>query len=338
MKLTWATRTLETRWAWRIARGAFSQIEYTYLTLEHDGITGRGEAAHNSRYDESLESIQTFIELARPLLETCDPGHYAPLIDQIHQLAPGQHAAKAALDIALLDWVGQRLGIPLYQLWGLDPANTPLTSFSLGIDEEAILVKKLAEAEAYPILKVKLGSPDDDAIIRTVRKHTDKPLRIDANEGWTDRELALDRIAMLSEANVEFVEQPMPSKCLDDVRWLRKRAALPLVADEDVTHANDLAALATAYDGVNLKVMKVGGLQATLQMIHTARSLGLKIMLGCMIESSLGITAAAHLAPLVDWADLDGSLLLRDDPFSGVQFEGGQMQLPDRPGLGVSQA
>ena len=292
----------------------------------------------HSNKTASRAEVRLRIELSRPVLDRCTPLAYAPLIDQIHALAHGQHAAKAALDMALLDWVGQKLSLPVYQLWGLDPACMPLTSFSLGIDEEAVLVKKLAEAKPYPILKVKLGTPNDEAIIRTVRKHTNKPLRIDANEGWTDRILARDRIAMLAEANVEFVEQPMPAKSFDDVRWLREHAILPLVADEDVTGAADLADLATAYDGVNLKVMKVGGLQTTLQMIHTARSLGLKIMLGCMIETSLGITAAAHLAPLVDWADLDGSLLLRDDPFHGVQFEGGKMRLPNRPGLGVIPA
>lgn len=335
MKLSRETKLLETRWTWRIARGSFSQIHYTYLKLEHQGITGLGEAAHNSRYGESLESIQAFLEEARPVVEMADPRAFQTLMMQIRSLAPGQHAAKAALDLALLDWVGKKLGVPVYRLWGLDPNRTPVTSLSLGIDTESILVKKIAEAEGFPILKIKLGTIDDEAIVRTVRKHTDKPLRIDANEGWAERELARDRMAMLAEYNVDLVEQPMPAKQLDDVRWLRQHSTLPLVADEDLTQASDLASLATAYDGINVKVMKVGGLQAALQIIHTAQSLGLKIMLGCMIESSLGITAAAHLASLADWVDLDGCFLLADDPFRGVTFHEGKLQLPDAPGLGV---
>lgn len=338
MKLHWETKILETRWAWRIARGAFSEIRYHYITLEHEGITGYGEAAHNGRYGETLETIGEFLAKAKRVLEAGNPCCYEPLIGKIHELAKGQHAAKAAIDMALHDWAAQRLGCPLHELWGLDPARIPLTSYSLGIDEEAVLVQKLAEAEPYPILKIKLGTPEDEAIVRTVRRHTDKVLRVDANEGWTDRELARDRVAMLEEMNVEFVEQPLPADQLDDVAWLRSESALPLVADEDVTAPASLKALAAAYDGVNLKVMKVGGLQRTLQMIHTARSLGLKVMLGCMIESSLGITAAAHLAPLVDWADLDGHLLLKDDPFQGVLATGGQLSLPGRPGIGVQAA
>ena len=200
--------------------------------------------------------------------------------------------------------------------------------------------RKIREAEEFPILKIKVGTKQDEEIMRAVREVTDKPLRVDANEGWKTKEEALERICWLAQFNIEFVEQPMPANRLDDVRWLRQQLqhrniAMPLFADEDSKTSRDLSALAGVYDGINIKLMKSGGLQEALRMIHLARALDLKIMLGCMIESSVGITAAAHLAPLVDHADLDGHLLISNDPFVGVQMQNGKMTLPEAPGLGV---
>lgn len=335
MKLTCTTRRLALKHTWTIARGSSDHKEYSYVALEHEGIIGSGEAAHNVRYGESLASIQAFLEASRALLQNADPWQFHELAEQIHQLAPGQYAAKAALDIALLDWITKKLDVPLYRFLGLNPAKTPVTSYSIGIDTPAAMQEKIRAASEFPILKIKLGSANDEEIMQAVRDVTNATLRVDANEGWKERTEALEKISWLAHMGVEFVEQPMPAGQLEDVAWLRERSPLPLVADEDVRTVADIPQLAQAYHGINIKVMKAGGLQESLRMIQLARSLGLKIMLGCMVESSLGITAAAHLAPLVDWADLDGNLLIKHDPYRGVQVREGKLLLPEGTGLGV---
>jgi len=337
MLLELSTYRLELKHTWTIARGSADFKEYNFVELRSEGIVGRGEAAHNIRYGESLESIREFLLEARSLFDSANPYEFYELNKRILALTAGQNAAKASLDMALLDWVTQRLQIPLYALWGLNPAHTPKTSYSIGIDSPQAVYEKAREAEAYPILKIKLGSEQDEEIMRAVREATDRPVRIDANEGWQDRQLALEKMQWLAGLNVEFVEQPIPAGRLAEVAWLRDRSPLPLVADEDVKTVNDIPALARAYHGINIKIMKSGGLQEALRMIHVARALGLKIMLGCMIESSLGITAAAHLSPLVDWADLDGNLLIKNDPYRGVKVVGGRLLLPHAPGLGVER-
>lgn len=337
MLLELSTYHLELKHTWTIARGSADFKEYSFVELSAEGVVGRGEAAHNIRYGESLESIREFLLEARSLFDSANPYEFYELNKKILALAQGQNAAKASLDMALLDWVTQRLQVPLYALWGLNPAHTPKTSYSIGIDSPQAVYEKVREAEAYPILKIKLGGEQDEEIMRAVREATDRPVRVDANEGWQDRELALERMQWLAGLNVEFVEQPMPAGRLAEVAWLRDHSPLPLVADEDVKTVNDIPALARAYHGINIKIMKSGGLQEALRMIHVARALGLKIMLGCMIESSLGITAAAHLSPLVDWADLDGNLLIKNDPYRGVKVEGGRLLLPHTPGLGVER-
>lgn len=335
MKLTCTIRRLELKHTWTIARGSADYKEYHYVALEHEGVLGLGEAAHNVRYGESLASIQEFLEASRTLLREANPWQFYELSARIHHLAAGQYAAKAALDIALLDWVTKKLGVPLYRFLGLDHTKTPVTSYSIGIDKPEAMQEKILAAREFPILKIKLGSANDEEIMRAVRSVTNATLRVDANEGWKEREQALAKISWLAEMGVEFVEQPMPAGQLEDVAWLRERSPLPLVADEDVRTVADIPRLAQTYHGINLKVMKAGGLQESLRMIHLARSLGLKIMLGCMVESSLGITAAAHLSPLVDWADLDGNLLIKHDPYSGVRVRAGKLLLPAGNGLGV---
>ena len=256
MKVDFFTRRLQLRHAWTIARGTAAEKEYNFIRLEKDGIVGLGEAAHNERYGETLETIAAFLQRARPVLEACDPSHFYQVGLRLAALPGGQHAARAGLDIALMDWVGQAFGQPLYRLWGLDPQRAPLTSFSIGIDSPQAVAGKIAEAEDMPVLKVKLGSAEDEAIMAAVRGATDKVVRVDANEGWAEREQALERIQWLATLGVEFVEQPMPAGRLADVAWLRQRSPLPLVADEDVKTAADIPALAEAYDGINIKVMK----------------------------------------------------------------------------------
>jgi L-alanine-DL-glutamate epimerase-like enolase superfamily enzyme len=333
---------LDLKHTWTISRASVAYHDNLFVYLEHEGITGVGEASFSRRYGESLESLQEFIEGAKPILANANPLHFVKIGEALQKLHCGQNAAKAALDMALMDWVGKKFGLPLFRLWGLDPEKTPLSSFTIGIDTPEMMQRKIREAEEYPILKIKLGTAQDEEMMAAVREATDKPLRVDANEGWKSKEEALEKICWLAQFNIEFVEQPMPAGRLDEVRWLRQQLQqrsilMPLFADEDSKAPHDLPALAGVYDGINIKLMKSGGLQEALRMVHLARALDLKIMLGCMIESSVGITAAAHLAPLANYADLDGHLLIRNDPFAGLQMQRGRMTLPENPGLGVRE-
>jgi L-alanine-DL-glutamate epimerase-like enolase superfamily enzyme len=248
----------------------------------------------------------------------------------------GQRSAEAAVDMALHDLAGKRLGVPLYELLGLDPRGASETSFTIGLAEPEVVEQKVREASAYPILKVKMGSDDDREVLTAVRDTTMSRIRVDANEGWTPQG-ALDRLEWLARLGVELVEQPLPADRIEETRELRRRSPLPFYADESVHRARDIPRLVGAFDGINIKLMKCGGLAEATRMIAVARALGMKVMLGCMIESSLGITAAAHLSPLVDTADLDGNLLIEDDPFVGATVEAGRIVLPDGPGLGVSE-
>lgn len=334
-KLTYKTIRLHLKHAWTLSRNTSTYKDNVFVKLEKDGIFGLGEAAHNVRYNETLESTIQTIELARPIVETCDPWTFVHVGEAIQKVCEGQTAAKAALDMALMEWVAKRLGLPFYRFLGLDPKKAPRTTFSIGIDTPDVIKEKVREAEPYPLLKVKMGGPNDEEIMAAIRSVTDKPLRVDANEGWKDKEVAIRKIEWLAQNGVEIVEQPMPSSMLEETAWVRERSPLPIIADESVKSASDIPTLAQAFDGINIKVDKAGGLQEALRMIWMARSLKMKIMLGCMISSSLSITAAAHLSPLVDYPDLDGNLLIANDPFQGVQVRDGWLILPDGPGFGV---
>ena len=317
-----------------ISRGSVSTKTVIITEIEHDGVTGLGEAAPISRYGETAVTVRDFLQNL-DLSAFPDPFAVEEIMASLGRKGEGNTAARASIDLALHDWIGKTLGIPLYRYWGLDRAKTPVSSFTIGIDEPEVIEAKVREAEAYPVLKVKLGTERDEEILRAIRRCTEKPLRVDANEGWTTREEALRKIQWLETEGVEFVEQPMPAADLAGTAWVRKRVKLPIVADENSIRAHDVPDLREAFDGVNLKLMKSTGLREGLQLIHTARSCGMSVMIGCMIETSLGITAAAHLSPLADWADLDGSALTSNDPFDGVVFDRGRLILPDRPGIGV---
>ena len=320
---------------WTIARGSADYKENVFVKLEQGGICGFGEAAPNVRYGESAALTVTRMKAAAPVFEQHDLFHFEELAAALAETIRDQSCARAGLEMALLDWVGKALQAPLYRMWGLNPARAPLTSFSIGIDSPEVIQAKVEEAADYPILKIKLGMGDDEAVLGAVRRVTDRPLRVDANEGWLNKEEALEKIRWLADQNVEFVEQPLPAAMVEETAWLRERAPLPIVADEAVKTAADIPKVAHAYDGINIKLMKSGGLLEALRMIHLARALDLKIMLGCMIESSLAISAAAQLAPYTDWIDLDGNLLLREDPFRGVRIERGKVLYNELPGLGV---
>jgi L-alanine-DL-glutamate epimerase-like enolase superfamily enzyme len=321
---------LQLRHVFRIARGASDVRHNLLVELEHDGRLGLGEAAPIRRYGEDRDSAAAAVDAMAQRLG--DARLYS--VGAARAAVPGQSSAEAAVDMALFDLAGQRYGVPVYEMLGLDPSDTPLTSFTIGLDTPEVVVRKVREAAAYPVLKVKMGSDDDREVLQAVRDSTTATLRVDANEGWTPAE-ALDRLAWLHHLGVEFVEQPLPSVMIEETRELRRRSPLPFYADESVHRAADIPALAGAYDGINIKLMKCGGLAEALRMIATARAHGLKVMLGCMIESSLAITAAAHISPLVDTADLDGNLLLDADPFVGATVRDGRLVLPEEPGLGV---
>ena len=325
---------VQLKYAWTLSRGTWNVRRNVLVRLEKDGVIGMGEAAPIVRYKETAESGLAFIDKARSILER-DLWQYFDRWNEIDALAPGEHAAKAALDMAILDWVTRKLGLPLYRFLGLDKAKTPPTTYSIGIDEVKVMQEKVREAADFSVYKIKLGSKDDKAIIDGIREVTGKPLRVDANEGWKTKEEALAMIDWLAGRDVELVEQPMPAGMFEDYKWLKERAKLPLFADESLMKATDIPKIAEGFHGINIKLMKCGGIQEAVRMVAMARAMGLKLMLGCMVETSLGITAGASIAPLFDYADLDGNLLITNDPFKGVQTVKDRLVLGDKPGLGI---
>ena len=339
MKVRYEIKALKLKHTWTISRNSSDVKDNVFVYLEKDGIIGVGEAAPNIRYDETPESTIELIKKATPLIERLNPSEFTQFGFELKEIESGQTAGKCAIDMALMDWIGKSLNLPLYKLWGLDPTKAPLTSFTIGIDTAEIIKQKTREAEPYKILKIKVGGPNDEEMITTVRSVApDKPIRVDANEGWKDKEIATRKIEWLAKNGIELVEQPLPSEMLEETRWIRERIDIPIIADEAVKTASDIPKLADAFDGINIKLMKAGGLQEALRMIWLAKSLGMKIMIGCMIESSVAISAATQLCSLIDYADLDGNLLISNDPFSGVIFRDGRQFPADRPGLGVRKA
>ncbi len=328
-------KRLKLRHTWTTTMSSSEYRDTLFVYYTRDGLTGVGEGAPIVRYNEDAVGGQKVVDGLADLFATADPASFDKLNAEILRRVEGQWAAKAAMDIAILDWVGQRLGTPIHRLFGLDPADAPLTTFSIGIDTPEITRQKVREAEAYPVLKVKVGLATDEPTIEAVRSVTKKPLRVDANEGWTNKEEALRKIQWLETQGVEMIEQPLPAAMLEETRWLRDRVNIPIFADEACLHAADIPKLADAYDGVNVKLDKAGGILQGYRMILIARALGLKTMLGCMVSSSVSVTAAAQLSPLVDFADLDGNLLIGNDPYQGVTVKDGKLILPTTPGLGV---
>ncbi len=326
---------LRLRHTWTTVMSSSNFRDNLHLSFTAQGVTGRGEGAPIVRYHEDARSAQKAVESVRGLVTGADPWHFSKILAEVFRKVEGQYAAKAAIDLALMDWVGQKLGVPLYRYFGLDPRDTPVTSFSIGIDNPETTRQKVKEAADFPVLKIKVGLATDEATIEAVRSVTKKPLRVDANEGWKNKEEAVRKINWLESQGVEFVEQPMPASMLDDIRWVRGKVHIPIIADEACLHPWDIPRLKDSFDGINIKLMKCGGMLEACRMIQIARSLKLKVMLGCMIESSIGIAAAAHLSHLADYADLDGNLLIANDPYRGVKVEKGKLILPDRPGLGV---
>jgi L-Ala-D/L-Glu epimerase len=338
VKLSWEVITVRTTHTFVIARGGAAEHRVVRVRVtDGDGAEGWGEAAPNRFYGETPESAVGALERLRPVVDRVPAEHLEELETQMNAALRLNGSVKSAISAAAHDLVGKRLGVPLYQLWGLDPARAPLSSFTIAIaattDE---LVRRVHEAASYPVLKVKLGTDHDPEIIRAVRAAApDKVIRVDANAAWTPKH-ALRMITLLADLGVEYVEQPVAAQDIDGLRFVRERSPIPVIADESCVVAADIPRLAGAVDGINIKLSKCGGLREALKMIATARAHGMLVMAGCMIESSLGITAAAHFAALLDYADLDGAALLADDPCVGATIDRGQIVVPSGPGLGVT--
>ncbi len=322
---------------WTISRGSADFKEDVFVYFTKDGITGIGEASHmtgaGQNADRTIEELKRII----PVYLNTDPFKFSELTGEVNKEIQGISPAKAALDIALFDWLGKRLNIPIHRLFGLDPDKFVDTSFSIGFDKPEILKQKVKEADPYKILKIKLTNIDDEEIIKTIRQVTDKPIRVDLNEGWTNKEEAIRKIEWLSGKGVELVEQPMPVDMIEETRWLKERSPVPIIADEAVNTSKDILPIAEAYDGINIKLMKSGGIMEAFRMAVVAGTFNLDIMIGCMIASSVAISAAVQLQPLARWLDLDGSLLISNDPFTGAMFYDGHWIMPDEPGIGVKE-
>lgn len=335
MRFAFTERTLRPKRDFTLSRERIRERRSVFVTLEHDGLIGQGEGSPIARHDETAQSCVAALECMRSAILDEEPTTYASLIPSLRPFAQGTNAAMAAMDAAIMDWVGKSKGMPLYRLYDVDPSAMPPTSMTIAIDAPEQVRERVREASGFHVLKLKLGGDHDHAMVDAIRDVTDVPIRGDANEGFPDRETALREIEWLAERNVELVEQPLPAAELDNMVWLKERSPMPLIADEAFTGPEDLQHLAGAYHGVNVKLVKSGGALAALDAIEQIRGHKLSVMLGSTIESSLGIAAAAHLAPLADYVDLDGNLLLANDPFIGHPIENGCVALRDAPGLGI---
>jgi L-Ala-D/L-Glu epimerase len=336
MTLRYYPFTLELKHTFTIAANSRSTTPVTMVEVEEDGIIGYGEASMPPYLGESHETAHAFLSKV-DMTNYPDPFLLGSILADIDAIAPGNPAAKAAIDIALHDWLGKKMGYPWHRIWGLDPAKTPVTSFTIGIDTREMVRQKVKEADEFKVLKVKLGRENDKEMITAIREVTDKPLRVDINQGWKDRDFALAMIEWLATKGVEFVEQPMPKDRLEDMAWLRGKSPLPIVGDESVQRLADVRKAYGVFDGINIKLMKCTGLREAYDMITLARGLAMKVMLGCMTETSCAISAAAQLSPLADWADLDGAVLIKNELFRGATIVDGKVTLTSLPGIGAQK-
>ena len=340
MKLSHEIVTVHTTHPFIIARGGRSEWRTVWVRIEDgDGVEGWGEAAPSGFYGESADSVVAALGRMTPVLDKADAWSLDTIDAELERAVRLNPSARSAVSAALHDLAGKRLGVPVYRLWGLDPARAPQSSFTIGLAPSLdVLRERVKEAAQYPVLKIKLGSDHDIDILEAVRDAApDKILRVDANAAWSAKH-ALQMVEVLIDHEVEFLEQPLPPHDIEGLRFVRDRSPLPIIADESCLVATDIPKLVGAIDGINIKLSKCGSVREALKMIAVARAHGLIVMCGCMIETSLGISAAAHFAPLLDYADLDGAALLSDDPFTGATITAGEITIPDSPGLGVERA
>ena len=335
MKLSWEPYELQLRHVFTVASYSRTTTPDVQVKIEYDGFTGYGEASMPPYLGQTVQSVCSFLEKV-DLGQFADPFCIDDILTYVDSLSPGDTAAKAAVDIALHDLVGQLLGQPWYRIWGLDAAKAPDTTFTIGIDTANVVREKTREcASQFNILKVKVGLENDMEMIRAIRDVTMLPLAVDANQGWKDREKALEEIFWLKEQGIVMVEQPMPKERIDDNAWLTERSPLPIFADEAIQRLKDIPSIKGAYTGINIKLMKCTGMREAWKMANYAHAEGMRVMVGCMTETSCAVTAAAQLSPIVDFADLDGNLLISNDRFRGMEVVNGKITLPDRPGLGL---
>jgi L-alanine-DL-glutamate epimerase-like enolase superfamily enzyme len=339
MKLSHQTIELKPTHPFVIARGGYAHHRNVIVRIvDDDGLEGFGEAAPNRYYGESVATVVAALGQFKPVIERADPLALESTEAHLSRILRGNASAKSAVSSALHDLVGKRLGLPVHRIWGLDSSTSAESSFTIAIAESKELERRVAEAGEYPILKIKLGTDRDMEIVRIVRNAApNKRLRVDANAAWTPKQ-AVQMSDFLADQRVEMLEQPVPASDIEGLRFVRKRSRLPIFADESCLVATDIAKLAGAVDGINIKLAKCGSVREALRMVHTARALDMQVMAGCMIESSLGISAIAQIAPLLDFADFDGAALLSSDPFRGTTIAGGAIRLSDGPGLGVTPA
>jgi len=335
MTLSFQLYNLKLKHTFTVASNSRTTTPVVLTQIEYDGIVGYGEASMPPYLGETQASVTKFLSKV-DLSPFNDPFQLDEILAYIDGIEEKNTAAKAAIDIALHDLTGKILNQPIYKIWGLSKNNTPNTSFTIGIDTPDIIKEKTLEAgNQYKILKVKLGRDNDKEIIETIRSVTDLPLCVDVNQGWTDKKMALDMIYWLKERNIVFVEQPMNKENPEDMAWLTQHSPLPTIADEAVQRLADVKSLHQAYSGINVKLMKCGGMREAHKMIELAHALNMKTMIGCMTETSCAVSAAAQLSPLTDWADLDGNLLITNDLFEGIKIINGKVTLNDRPGIGI---
>ncbi|MCX6543276.1 MAG: dipeptide epimerase [Acidobacteria bacterium] len=334
MVLRFRPYTLQLKHVFTVAVNSRTTTPVVLTEIEYDGIIGYGEASMPPYLGESHETATAFLAKV-DLSPFSNPFDLETILTAIDAIAPGNPAAKASIDIALHDVVGKLMKQPWYNIWGYDPARAPVTSFTIGIDTPEVVKAKTKEAAEFKVLKIKLGRDTDKVMVEAIRSVSDKPMSGDANQGWTDRQQALDMIFWLKERGFLYVEQPLPKERVDDMAWITERSPLPVIGDEGVQRLADVHKAQGVYSGINIKLMKSTGMREAQKMLLLARTLGMKVMLGCMTETSCGISAASHLSPMVDWADLDGALLISNDLFDGTKVIDGKVTLTSRPGIGV---
>ena len=336
LKLSFFPYELKLRHAFNLARFSRTTTPDVQVKLEYDGYVGYGEASMPPYLGETVDSVTAFLN-SLDLEQFTDPFRIEDILTYVDQKAPNNRAAKASVDIALHDLLGKIMGQPWYKIWGLDPGKAPVTSFTIGIDTEEVVRQKVEEARPYKLIKVKMGLDNDQQTVDIIREMMpDIPICVDCNQGWKDKEHALEMCHWLKERNCLFVEQPFDKEWMDETAWLRERSPLPIIADEAFQRLPDIVRFKGVYDGINIKLMKSTGLHEAYKMVTLARALDMKVMIGCMTETSCAVTAAANLSPLVDFADLDGNLLIANDRFNGMTVENGKITLHDIPGLGIT--
>jgi len=334
MKFTFKPYTLELKHVFTVAVSSRTTTPVMLTEIEYEGVKGYGEASMPPYLGESQETATAFLSKVN-LEQFNDPFEIEKILDYVDSIDLKNTAAKASVDIALHDLVGKLMKQPWYKIWGYDKTATPNTTFTIGIDTPDVVRQKVKEASEFKLLKVKLGKGNDKEMIETIRSVTDVPLTADANQGWKDKQYAMDMINWLSEKNVLYVEQPMPKEMVDENAWLTQNSPLPILGDESIQRLSDLIKMKDVYSGVVIKLMKCTGMREANKMLNLARSLNMKVMIGCMTETSCAISAASQLSPMVDWADLDGALLIKNDPYEGMKVVDGKVTLTEYPGIGL---